>query len=151
MKKNSSTNHINQFAHEKVVINSLTTLIVHRLFTIVDESSQASDEQTNKEKNVETKLCYYKNIKQNINVKMFADFEFFNQMNINDSSHSENIFATQSNITLNDVKISDSQSEYSVEFFEKYASVYSENVNAVEMFVKLAKLNISNFCLTLSL
>jgi hypothetical protein len=151
MKKRSSTNHINQSAHKKVVINSLTTLIEHRLFTIVDESSQASNEQTNKEKNAETKLCYYQNMKQNVNVKMFANLEFFNQMNINDSSHSENIFATQSNITLNDVKISDSQSEYSVEFFEKYASVYSENVNAVEMSVKLAKLNISNFCLALSL
>jgi hypothetical protein len=72
-------------------------------------------------------------------------------MNINDLSHSKNIFTTQSNIALNDVKIFDFQNECFVEFFEKYLFVYFENVNVVEIFVKLVKLNISNFCLALNL
>ncbi len=151
LKKRKSTNHINQSAQKKVAIDSKITLIQHRLFTSFDEARLESQQQTNKEICVEIKSTFDSNMKQNVNLKTLFDSEFFNQFDTHDLNHFENIFNVESNIILNDVKMSDSQSEDSMKFFEKYAFDYSDDVNTLIMFVKLVKLNISNFCLALSL
>jgi hypothetical protein len=97
------------------------------------------------------KSTYDSSIKQNVILKTLFDFEFFNQFDTHDLNHFENIFTVESNIILNDVKMSDSQNEDSMKFFEKYVFDYSDDVNTLIMFVKFIKLNNSNFCLALSL
>jgi hypothetical protein len=97
------------------------------------------------------KSIYDSDMKQNVNLKTLLDFEFFNQFDTHDLNHFEDIFIVESNIILNDVKMSDSQSEDSMKFFEKYVFDYFDDVNTFIMSVKLVKLNISNFCLALSL
>ncbi len=151
LKKRKSTKHINQSAQKKVAIDSKITLIQHRLFTFFDEARLEFQQQTNKKICVEMKSIYDSNMKQNINLKTLFDFEFFNQFNIHDLNHFENIFNVESNIILNDVKMSDSQNEDSMKFFEKYVFNYFDDDNTFIMFVKLVKLNISNFYLALNL
>jgi uncharacterized protein YihD (DUF1040 family) len=90
-------------------------------------------------------------MKQNVNLKTLIDSEFFNQFDTHDVNHSEDIFTAESNIALNDVKMSDSQSEDSMKFFEKYVFDYSDDVNTSIMSARLVKINISNFCLALKM
>ncbi len=63
-----------------------------------------------------------------------------NQFDTHDVNHSENIFIAESNITLNDVKMFNLQSEDSMKFFEKYVFNYFDDVNIFIMFAKLVKI-----------
>ncbi len=151
LKKRKSTNHINQSAQKKVAIDSKITLIQHRLFTSFDEARLESHQQTYKEICVEIESTCDHDMKQNVNLKTLIDSEFFNQFDTHDVNHSEDIFTAESNIALNDVKMSDSQSEDSMKFFEKYVFDYSDDVNTSIMSARLVKINISNFCLALKM
>ncbi len=151
LKKRSFTCHINQSAQKKVAIDSNVTLVQHRLLTSLDESRSESFQSTNKKTCVVMKSTYDQNIKQNANLETLMNSEFFNSFDTNDLNHSENIFTAESNITLNDAEMSDSQSEDSMKFFEKYVSDYSDDVNTSIMSARSVKINISNFCLALRL
>ncbi len=151
LKKRESTNHINQSAQKKVAIDPKTTLVQHRLLTSFDEARLESHQQTYKETCVEIESTCDHDMKQNANLETLIDSEFSNQFDTHDVGHSGDIFTAESNIALNDVEMSDSQSEDSMKSFEKYAPGYPDDVNTPIMPARPVKIDISDFCLALEM
>ncbi len=151
LKKRGSTDHINQPAQKKVAIDPKATLVQHRLLTSFDEARLESHQQTYKETCAEIESTCDHDMKQDANLETLIDSEFSNQFDTHDVGHSGDTFTAESNIALNDVEMSDSQSEGSVESFEEYAPGYPDDVNTPIMPARPAKIDISDFCLALGM